>query len=373
MCVVVKVVLIGGESIMVRWVVVVCCVLVAARIGWAEGAGHNLDAMIARHAAANGVPVSLVRRVIRRESRYNPRAVSRGNYGLMQIRLGTARAMGYRGSAAGLLDPDTNMRYAVRYLAGAYHAAGGNEARAQAYYQSGYYGRGRTTAIASRRTAPAYTQTSFATWRMASARDHHRRFAMQTTALPFNWQTPQPAPSTRHRNLRYAARSAQPSWQWQTAKVSAPRHHRNLRYATGPAPTLFTWNTTQRTATHHHRNLRYATGPAPTLFTWNTTQRTATRHHRNLRYATGVSPTLFTWNTTQRTATHHHRNLRYATGVSPYLFDWRATRPTSVHRYRSHHARRAVRPAPTLLQSLTRLFNPPQRHRVARLNGRTTR
>ena len=41
-------------------------------------------AMVSRHAQANGVPESLVHRVIVRESRYNPRAVSRGNYGLMQ-------------------------------------------------------------------------------------------------------------------------------------------------------------------------------------------------------------------------------------------------------------------------------------------------
>jgi soluble lytic murein transglycosylase-like protein len=74
-----------------------------------------------------------------RESRYNPRAVSKGNYGMMQIRLGTARAMGYRGSAAGLLDPNTNMTYAVKYLAGAYRAAGGNHDRAVANYASGYY------------------------------------------------------------------------------------------------------------------------------------------------------------------------------------------------------------------------------------------
>lgn len=99
----------------------------------------SLEALIAQHASANGVPVSLVRRVIMRESRYNSRAVSGGNYGLMQIRLRTARAMGYRGSAAGLLDPATNMTYAVRYLAGAYRAAGGNESRAMVLYQSGYY------------------------------------------------------------------------------------------------------------------------------------------------------------------------------------------------------------------------------------------
>ena len=84
------------------------------------------------------MPVSLVHRVIMRESRYNPRAVSKGNYGIMQIRLGTARAMGYSGSAAGLLDAGTNMTYAVRYLAGAYRAAGGNESRAVALYARGY-------------------------------------------------------------------------------------------------------------------------------------------------------------------------------------------------------------------------------------------
>jgi soluble lytic murein transglycosylase-like protein len=109
-----------------------------------------LAAMASRHAQMNGVPESLVHRVIMRESRYNPRAVSRGNYGLMQIRLGTARAMGYTGSAAGLLDPETNMTYAVRYLAGAYQAAGGNPGRAVAYYARGYHAQAKRRAVAPR-------------------------------------------------------------------------------------------------------------------------------------------------------------------------------------------------------------------------------
>lgn len=102
-------------------------------------ANGNLDVLISRYAAANNVPESLVRRIIHRESRGNARAVSKGNYGLMQIRLGTARAMGYRGSARGLLDAETNMTYAVKYLAGAYRAAGGNADRAVHYYAAGYY------------------------------------------------------------------------------------------------------------------------------------------------------------------------------------------------------------------------------------------
>lgn len=102
-------------------------------------ANGNLNALIARHAAANNVPEDLVRRVIKRESGGRAHVISKGNYGLMQIRLGTARAMGYRGSAAGLLDADTNMTYAVKYLAGAYHTAGGNPDRTVHYYAAGYY------------------------------------------------------------------------------------------------------------------------------------------------------------------------------------------------------------------------------------------
>jgi soluble lytic murein transglycosylase-like protein len=97
--------------------------------------------MVALLARANGVPPALVHRVIVRESGYNERAVNSGNYGLMQIRLGTARALGYGGTAEGLLDPETNMAYAVRYLAGAYRAAHGDEERAVALYSSGYHGR----------------------------------------------------------------------------------------------------------------------------------------------------------------------------------------------------------------------------------------
>ena len=82
------------------------------------------DKLIAAHAAANGVPESLVHRVIVRESRYNPRLIGHcGCLGLMQIKLGTARSLGYEGNAQGLLDPETNLTYGVKYLAGAYRTA----------------------------------------------------------------------------------------------------------------------------------------------------------------------------------------------------------------------------------------------------------
>src|SRR5579871_4942319 len=98
------------------------------------------EEMVARHAQANGVPVELVHRVIVRESRYRPGLVGRGGaVGMMQIKLATARGLGYTGTAEGLRDPDTNLTYAVKYLAGAYRAAGGNQNRAVAYYAGGYY------------------------------------------------------------------------------------------------------------------------------------------------------------------------------------------------------------------------------------------
>ena len=99
------------------------------------------DGLIATHAQANGVPEALVHRVIQRESCYRPELVGHcGCVGLMQIKLSTARALGYTGDAAGLRDPNTNLTYGVKYLAGAYRAANGDQGRAMRYYAGGYYG-----------------------------------------------------------------------------------------------------------------------------------------------------------------------------------------------------------------------------------------
>ena len=100
----------------------------------------DYESMVATHAQANGVPEALVHRVIVRESKYQPHLVGRGGtIGMMQIKLATARGMGYTGDAAGLRDPNTNLTYAVKYLAGAYRAANGDANRAVAYYAGGYY------------------------------------------------------------------------------------------------------------------------------------------------------------------------------------------------------------------------------------------
>jgi soluble lytic murein transglycosylase-like protein len=98
------------------------------------------DALVAAHAQANGVPEALVHRVIVRESRYQPGLVGRGGtIGLMQIKLATARGLGYTGTAEGPAIPKPISSRGVKYLAGAYRVAGSDYSRAMHYYASGYY------------------------------------------------------------------------------------------------------------------------------------------------------------------------------------------------------------------------------------------
>ena len=103
------------------------------------GGPRAMDPLIAKYAAAYDVPESLIRRIIVRESGYNPRARNGPYYGLMQISYATAQSMGYRGAASGLLDADTNLKYAVKYLSGAYVVGGGNADQAVRNYSRGYY------------------------------------------------------------------------------------------------------------------------------------------------------------------------------------------------------------------------------------------
>lgn len=99
----------------------------------------RLNALLEKYAEKYEVPLDLVHRVVHRESRYDPAAYSRGNYGLMQIRYNTAKAMGYQGPAEGLFDAETNIRYAVKYLRGAWIVADNDHDQAIRLYSRGYY------------------------------------------------------------------------------------------------------------------------------------------------------------------------------------------------------------------------------------------
>ncbi|MDX8479456.1 transglycosylase SLT domain-containing protein [Mesorhizobium sp. VK24D] len=101
--------------------------------------GGQYSAIIARYAASYGVPVSLARAVIKIESNYRPNMVgSAGEIGLMQIKPATARMMGYTGSAKGLFDPDTNIKYGMKYLAMAQGLGGGTTCGTILKYNAGH-------------------------------------------------------------------------------------------------------------------------------------------------------------------------------------------------------------------------------------------
>lgn len=112
-----------------------------ARLGPQEVSARSpeLDLLISKYARHYQVPEDLVRHVAKRESTLNPKARNGPYWGLMQISHPTARGMGYRGSASGLLDAETNLKYAVRYLRGAWLVAKGDMALADMFYRRGYY------------------------------------------------------------------------------------------------------------------------------------------------------------------------------------------------------------------------------------------
>jgi soluble lytic murein transglycosylase-like protein len=113
-----------------------------------EVRAHALKPLIVRHASENGLPYELADAVVRLESRYNAGARNGPNMGLTQINVRTAQALGYQGSAAGLLNAETNLRYGLKYLAKAYKLAGGDTCGTILRYQFGH--RTQTMTSASR-------------------------------------------------------------------------------------------------------------------------------------------------------------------------------------------------------------------------------
>lgn len=105
----------------------------------ATGPRAEIERLIEKYSVIYEVPVDLVRYVVNRESTFNPKAYNHGHWGLMQIKHATARGMGYDGPATGLFDAETNLKYAVKYLRGAWLVSGGNAKRADTLYQTGYY------------------------------------------------------------------------------------------------------------------------------------------------------------------------------------------------------------------------------------------
>tara|TARA_R110002020_G_scaffold48634_1_gene138462 strand:- start:2793 stop:3305 length:513 start_codon:yes stop_codon:yes gene_type:complete len=95
--------------------------------------------LISSYAKSHGIPESLAHAVISVESNYrvNARGAA-GEVGLMQIKPTTARMMGYRGSTKGLYDPETNIKYGMKYLAMAHKLGGGTTCGTILKYNAGH-------------------------------------------------------------------------------------------------------------------------------------------------------------------------------------------------------------------------------------------
>ncbi|MBX3580535.1 MAG: transglycosylase SLT domain-containing protein [Rhizobiaceae bacterium] len=73
--------------------------------------------IVEKYAFENGVPIELAHAVITVESNYKPYSLGRaGEVGLMQIKPATAKMMGYEGTTTGLFDPETNIKFGMKYL-----------------------------------------------------------------------------------------------------------------------------------------------------------------------------------------------------------------------------------------------------------------
>jgi len=116
-----------------------CAAPQVTRTATYSGQTPEMNRLVDKYARLYDMPASLIHRVIRRESGYNPAARHGSYYGLMQILPQTARTMGYSGPPSGLLDAETNLKYAGKYLRGAWLVSRGSEDKAVYWYSHGYY------------------------------------------------------------------------------------------------------------------------------------------------------------------------------------------------------------------------------------------
>jgi soluble lytic murein transglycosylase-like protein len=115
---------------------------ISTSVGYAQPAGARYDVFVSKHATSNGVPLDLAHAVISIESNYRVNARgSAGEIGLMQIKPATARMMGYRGNIKGLYDPETNIRYGMKYLGMAHKLGGGATCATILRYNAGHAAR----------------------------------------------------------------------------------------------------------------------------------------------------------------------------------------------------------------------------------------
>lgn len=103
-----------------------------------NAARERVMPLIEKAARDHAIPPALLDAVVRIESRYNPQVRNAGAIGLMQIKLATARGIGFTGDAHALAKPETNLQWGAKYLARAFQMSKGDTCLTLARYQGGH-------------------------------------------------------------------------------------------------------------------------------------------------------------------------------------------------------------------------------------------
>jgi soluble lytic murein transglycosylase-like protein len=98
----------------------------------------DIKELVTIYAERHNVPLNLAHAVIYVESGYNPKVMgAKGEYGLGQIRCGTAKEMGFNGKCDDLHDPKNNLEFSMAYLRYALDLTENDTCKAASYYGSG--------------------------------------------------------------------------------------------------------------------------------------------------------------------------------------------------------------------------------------------
>jgi len=107
----------------------------------------DIKELVTTIAERHHVPFDLAHAVIYVESKYNPNVMGqKGEYGLGQIRCGTAKSMGFKGKCEELHDAKNNLEYSMAYLRYALDQTDNDICKAASYYGSGLIPKSNKTA-----------------------------------------------------------------------------------------------------------------------------------------------------------------------------------------------------------------------------------
>ncbi|MBT9290142.1 transglycosylase SLT domain-containing protein [Prosthecodimorpha staleyi] len=111
-----------------------------SRAATGEPDDGRVRSLIQREAEALKVPPKLALAVFETESGLDAgKRGPDGRVGVTQVSYRIATALGYKGSAKALAEPETNIRWGMKYLAGAYRRADGDICRTTMKFQGGHY------------------------------------------------------------------------------------------------------------------------------------------------------------------------------------------------------------------------------------------